>query len=85
MYVDLGVSIVKWTILEPCKGWSGSDSKLHTNFEFNENENYLIILRHIDFQGQALYIDKKKASKIVYIIQKRVQVMCRGEIKQIVV
>jgi hypothetical protein len=84
LYVYLGVSIVKWIILSLAK------------VEVEVIQNYIQtlsvmkikitnILRHIDLQGQALYTDKKKASKIVYIIQKRVQVVCKGEIKQIVV
>ena len=32
---QMGASMVKWTILDPCLGFTESDPKIYTNFEFH--------------------------------------------------
>ena len=58
----MGASTVKWTTHDPCLVLSGSDSKLHTNFGYCEENNVLIYkamqftMTNLKFQEKSTYV-----------------------------
>ena len=44
----VGVSMVKWTTLDPCTSLGESDSKCYINFQFYDEKKSYTFNKHID-------------------------------------
>ena len=65
----MGTSTVKYTIPLPYISLSGSDSKIHINFEFWEGKNHKDLKKQIDVQSQAIYVDQKTFEKNLHVLE----------------
>ena len=66
----MGVSMVKWTTLDPCLGLNESDPKLYTNVEFYEIEIHKH-LENICIYKAKQFMFTKKQFQTTYIYFRR--------------
>ena len=81
----MGVSTVKWKVLEPCPILSESDSVLYINFELCKEQIHILFKNLPIYKAKQLMTIKWKLKKRLHILDDGASGVQVGDIQQVMV